>query len=366
MNEPSAPISGSSDVLGRRQRERFTLEEIEAVCSHYDLGKIQRIRELPRGSFQSPKAAIFTDKGEYLLKRRAPGRDRPERLAFVHDLQKHLAKQGFPMPALVSTARSGKTLVRHKGGIYELFEFVRGKSYKGGLDETYEAGRAMAMFHQAAASFRPTLSPPTGSYHAISGISVSLHQIPAAIQRRIGDTDRSRVVNLREVTRLLREEYNEARRIVDAAGFAQWPRQAVHCDWHPGNMRFRGGKVVTVLDFDSARWEPRMIDVANGALQFSITMHSGDVLNWPDYLDETRLKRFYRGYCSLENSQPSTKEVQALPGLMVEALIVEAVVPVATTGSFAHMEGGDFLTMVQRKVAWILRQSGRLTQLVSS
>ncbi len=64
--------------------------------------------------------------------------------------------------------------------------------------------------------------------------------------------------------------------------------------------------------------------------------------------------------CALE-----MQELQALPSLMVEALIVEAVVPIATTGSFAHMEGGDFLIMVARKASWIRRQAGRLIELIA-
>jgi hypothetical protein len=46
-------------------------------------------------------------------------------------------------------------------------------------------------------------------------------------------------------------------------------------------------------------------------------------------------------------------ELQALPHLMIEALISEAVLPIAATGSFGRMQGFGFLRMVERKVRWL-------------
>jgi homoserine kinase type II len=373
MSESSAPSSGDPDseprsgsAAGRpARRERFGRDEINAVCRHYDLGPIHEVRELPKGSHRSPKAVILADAGEYLLKRRAPGRDSPLRLAFVHDLQGHLQEQGFPMPGLVRTAAHQQTVVRHRDRLYELYEFVHGRSYKGTLEETYDAGRMLGEFHVAAASFSPTRPPPRGSYHAVSGIGASLHQIPALVERVSEVPTEDRPVDMPALVRTLRQVYHEALRTVEEADFRSWARQAIHSDWHPGNMLFDDGKVTSVLDFDSARWEPRLIDVANGALQFSITMKGGGVEEWPEYLDETRLKRFCRGYVSVDGCDLSMQEVQVLPSLMIEALVVEAVLPIATTGRFAHMEGGDFLIMVARKAAWIRKQTGRLIQLIA-
>lgn len=365
MNDTGRSSSGpSASGPRRRERERFTPQEIEAVCRRYDLGPIYEVRELPKGSHRSPKAVILSEAGEFLLKRRAPGRDSPLRLAFVHDLQAHLQKLDFPMPALLRTAAHKQTVVRHSDMLYELFEFVHGSTYRGTLEETFDAGRMLGRFHLAAGSFSPTRPPPKGSFHAVSGLGASLHQIPATVERVSQVPASDRPVDMGSLVRTLRQVYHEALRTVEQADFRSWARQAIHSDWHPGNMLFEEGKVTSVLDFDSARWEPRLVDVANGALQFSITMGSGDVNDWPDYLDETRLKRFCRGYLSVEGCELEMQELQALPSLMIEALIVEAVLPIATTGSFAHMEGGEFLIMVARKAAWIRRQAGRLIALI--
>src|SRR5690606_8873090 len=54
------------DVFGR--------DELVMVLSHYDLGVVTQIEEFRRGSRRAPKLVIRTDRGQFLLKRRAPGR----------------------------------------------------------------------------------------------------------------------------------------------------------------------------------------------------------------------------------------------------------------------------------------------------
>src|SRR5204863_4838506 len=94
----------------------------------------------------------------------------------------------------------------------------------------------------------------------------------------------------------LLQSYRHASDMAERQGIATWPRQIVHADWHPGNMLFRENRVVAVIDYDSARLLPRIIDIANGSLQFSILGGDDDVSKWPDYPDESRFKRFLRGY----------------------------------------------------------------------
>jgi homoserine kinase type II len=155
--------------------------------------------------------------------------------------------------------------------------------------------------------------------------------------------------------------YRKGAQSVQSLGIDNWPKQIVHADWHPGNMLFRDNRVVAVIDYDSARLLPRIIDVANGALQFSIIGGDDDVSKWPDYLDESRFKRFLRGYD--EVMLLSQAEIRTIPLLMIEALIAEAVFPIAATGSFGKVDGMPFLQMVQRKIVWIQKSYDRLVEL---
>jgi len=60
----------------------------------------------------------------------------------------------------------------------------------------------------------------------------------------------------------------------------------------------------------------------------------------------------------------SEAEIRAIPWLMIEALIAEAVFPIAATGQFGSMDGVAFLQMVGRKVKWLQKNAPMLIELV--
>ncbi|MGD9691519.1 MAG: phosphotransferase enzyme family protein [Phycisphaerales bacterium] len=332
-------------------RESYGPEELAIVLSHYDVGVIQALQEFRRGSRRAPKLIISSTEGAFLLKRRAPGRDDLERVAMAHAVQEHLAKRQFPVPALLRRRDTHATFVRIGGRIYEMFEFIPGTKYDASLPATTEAGRALALFHKILADFRTDETHFAASYHGARQVGEQL----VVIGEKLNNT---------ETCAALAALYERAAANANREGLAGWPRQIVHGDWHPGNTLFRGTRVVAVIDFDGVRPEPRALDVANGALQFSILMTGQELNDWPEYLDESRFKRFCRGYDSVEGCVLSTPEVRALPWLMIEALIVEAVAPIAAAGQFAGFDGAAFLSMVRRKTEWMEREAEKLVRLL--
>lgn len=349
--------SGTHQSRTSGQREKFGLEELSIVLSHFDIGLIDSIVEFPRGSRKAPKLLVISEQGKFLLKRRAKGKDDPFKVAFCHAIQLHLAAKQFPLPHLIGTRKENNSMLQWRGGVYELFEYIPGQGYPQTLESTFDAGRVLGLYHKLLENFRSEWQPPTGSYHLAASVEQSLRSIPPALERARaldGDFDLSGV-------EFLLQSYQQAAHAVQELGLDGWPKQIVHGDWHPGNMLFRENHVVAVIDYDSARLLPRVIDIANGALQFSIIGGDEDVSKWPDYLDESRFKRFLRGYD--EVVLLSQAEIRAAPSLMIEALIAEAVFPIAATGSFGRMEGMKFLQMVQRKVVWLQRSAQRLVEL---
>ena len=333
-------------------RDRFGAEELAMVLSHYDLGVISEIKEFPRGSRKSPKLLLNSEAGQYLLKRRARGRDDLARVTFAHQIQMHLAARQFPLPHLVGTRRHNLSLLQHGGSIYELFEYIPGQGYPQTLEATYESGKALALYHKLLEDFQhnQALAP---SFHAAPVIEQGLATIPKVLGKAEAGA----------VCALLSESYQNAALKVEMLGISDWPQQIVHADWHPGNMLFRDSRVVAVIDYDSSRLLPRIIDVANGALQFSIVGGEDDLANWPANNDESRFKRFLRGYD--EVVLLSQAEVDAVPWLMIEALIAESVFPIAQTGKFSRFDGLSFLKMVQRKTNWMAKHATGLAKLVS-
>ena len=347
--------SGTGQTRAAGQREQFSAEELAIILSHFDIGVVDSIVEFPRGSRKAPKLLIVSEQGKFLLKRRARGKDDPFKVAFTHALQLYLASKQFPLPHLIGTRKENNSMLQWRNGVYELFEYIPGQTYPQTLESTFDSGRILALYHKLLEEFKSEWQPPSGSYHNAAAVDSGLRAIAAGINE---SEENKEVHNLLS---FLLSSYRKSAERVQSMGIDNWPKQIAHADWHPGNMLFRDNRVVAVIDYDSARLLPRVIDVANGALQFSIIGGDDDVAKWPDYLDDNRFKRFLRGYD--EVMLLSQAEIRTIPLLMTEALIAEAVFPIAATGSFGKVDGMPFLQMVQRKIVWIQKSYDRLVEL---
>ncbi len=344
---PSAPIQPT--------RATFEAGELAKVVSRYDIGVIESVKEFKRGSGRAPKVVLKTDHGRFLLKRRRVGREGVARVRYCHEIQVHLAARKFPLPKLIAAKTDGQTMLVLDDFVYELFEFIPGDHYDQSLDATADAGRALGLFHRLLAGFRGSAFTPTSaSFHNAKGIEEHL----ARVEQHLVEPGAAGII------KRLRVSYADAARRAEELGISTWPHQIIHGDWHPGNMLFRGSRVSAVIDYDTARSCPRVIDIANGVLQFSITMQGQDPDRWPTSLDEGRFKRFCRGYETVPDCVISTAELEAMPWLMIEALIVEAIIPIAATGSFAGLSGVAFLRMADAKTAWLQQHADRLTGMI--
>ncbi len=333
--------------MNTTNREKFGAEELAICLSHYDLGKIKSIQEFARGSRRAPKLVITCRRGRFLFKRRAVGKDNIRKVAFTHQIQLHLAGQNFPLPHLLGTHDSNNSMLVKDKLIYEMFEYIPGENYDGSLDATYNAGHILGLYHKLMHGFQSDYKPPTGSYHNAKAI----HQAVENAVNSLPAESLPPAETLGKIVASLESAYKSCAHHANELGLADWDVQIVHGDWHPGNMLFSKRHVVAVIDYDSARLQQRIIDLANGALQFSI-IGGGDPTTWPEHLDESRFKRFLLGYDSV--NVIAEAELRAIPFLMCEAMIAEAVLPIAATGSFGQYEGFPFLQMIDRKVKWVL------------
>jgi len=343
--------------LSRESRDKLTAEELAIVLSHYDLGVVQEVREFARGSHRAAKLVVRTNRGRYLLKRRPQGRTDPYRVAFAHELQTFLLQKHFPLPHLIGTKEGNHSMVRLGDSVCEVFEFIDGEAYDQSLLATYESGKMLGLYHSIVADYHPRWKPPTGHYHAAAIVRQYLRGMPERLAE-LADGNRS-ADDVRPAAEELLAAYERAAEEAERLGLLEWETQIVHSDWHPGNMLFKEGHVVAVIDYDAARVQPRVMDVANGVLQFSLLTGSREPETWPAYTDESRAKRFLRGYDEI--NVLTVAELRTVPHLMAEAFIAEAVIPIWGSGMFASIDGLRFLKMVARKVAWIAQHGGQLS-----
>jgi Ser/Thr protein kinase RdoA (MazF antagonist) len=329
----------------------FTGEELERVLSQYDLGRVMETHALATGNQRSPKKILVTEKGTFLLKRRPRGKDDMYHVGFAHSVQTFLQRKGFPVAGLAATY-DHNTVLRLDGRTYELFHFMPGGRFDGSAEATADAGRQLARMHEYFGDFACGWQPLKRTYHDSFAVRSHLRTIGSEKGPHRPGEGWGAIAS--ELGRL----YGQASEQVNALGFDAWPHQIVHGDWHPGNMLFAAGKVTCVLDFDSAKMAPIVTDVANGALHFSIVGGRPNPADWPGCLDREKLRVFLAAYTS---ERPLDEvRLRALPDLMIEILVAEAVMPIAATGYFGHLSGLDFLKMILRKCRWIDDNRGDL------
>lgn len=351
------PQVGVTTPVEHSLREKFDVHELAIVLSHYDLGALEMLRDYPRGSRRSPKVRVKSQRGEYLLKRRAAGNDDPFRVAFAHDLQLALANHRFPLPGILGT-RDNNSMLHLNGRTYEMFNYIHGTRYDRSPEQARMVGHTLGLMHQHLHRFESAYEPPPVSFHDVTEIDARMALLIPSIVAAHPRADRAAAAHTIE---FLRKAYHESARRVNDLGYPHWPDGVIHGDWHPGNLLYRQGRVVAVLDFDSARLEPRVADVSNAILQFSMLLADpDDPATWPDGFDEPVIQAILSGYDDGSGRPLSTSERASLPWLMIEALTVEAIVPIAATGSFARIPGSDFLAMIERKVRWIGMRPDRL------
>ncbi|NNM85556.1 MAG: phosphotransferase, partial [Phycisphaerales bacterium] len=254
----------------------FAPFELVMALSHYNIGAISAVEPFNRGSATSPKIILTTPSREYLLKRRAPGKDDLELLQVSHGIQLHLANQQFPLPHLILTAENSRSWVQIDQSVYELFEFLPGEAFNYEKPATYNTGRTLALFHKLTRDYPmiPEYSE-RGCYHANRSIDVAFKKIKSIIQADSHLTADQKAAAVAQQASL-QETYHKAKDKVHAAGLANWPLSIVHADFHPGNCLYKGEHVVGVIDFDSCRAQQPILDTANAALQYSIRLGSGD------------------------------------------------------------------------------------------
>jgi len=351
VEQPADPNNDSSSSGGSEsQREKFEAREIAQVLSHYDLGVIARIREYRRGSRRAAKLKLDTERGEFLLKRKAATHTR-ERADAGHRLQAHAAEGGVPIAALFLLRRGG-TLLELDGRLYELYRWVPGARFEHDPAQAHEAGVALARMHRAFAGLEFAAGMPTGGFSETSAVERSLAQAHiAAAARTAGDDERAQLAGF--VGSFAQHLARIEKKLLEK-GLPLQQVSVCHGDFHPGNTLWFGATLGAVIDFDSARYESLAAEVANAMLQFSLKHRVGENPDaWQIGLDIDRLHAFSAGYRSVPATVPHAQIAPLLPWLMMSAVIAEAAGPIARDGDFAGIPAVSFLRATSRCVDWI-------------
>lgn len=309
------------------EKPRFSADEVREVLSHYALGEVKSVRELIAGASHAPKALIESDRGQFVLKRRAPGRDDPLLVALSHEVQLHLTLAGVPVPRLIGTRDENNSMLQTGYHVYEMSTMVSGMAFGNKPQRAAAAGATLARAHAAWENFTPTTAIPPAREPTRPIIEASLAGAELPSAKALLETARAADTALSETLR----------------GQAAAEPVLIHGDIHPGNFLFHESLVAAFFDFDGVQLGPRTHDIAQGAVQFSLTRSGPSPEHWQAHADLSLAAPFLAAY--LAEATWDTPPLNAWPHLMAESLVFEAVRTTLPE---------PILRAVAKKAAWLV------------
>jgi Ser/Thr protein kinase RdoA (MazF antagonist) len=328
----------------------------EEALARWDIGPLQRHEPLAGGSRSSPKWVVTTPRGQFVLKRRAPGRDRADRLAFSHAFMEAAVEAGVPVVAPLRS-RVGSTFEIVDDAVFELFPRATGGRWTRTPEEALQAGEALGRLHAVGLEMAWHGHVRAGSFHASLPVMESLRRVPSVVR---GADPMADATELAGIVTALGDHYRRASAMVEDGGIGTLDSQVVHGDFHPGNLLFDRQRLSAVIDFDAARLEPAVMDFANGLLQFAARSGPGAAIDqWPCALHEARFIAFAQGYGRF-GDRGVRLSVDLVPPLMMEACIAETAISIAKDGRFGTLRAMPVLTLVRRRCDWIAAEAASL------
>jgi len=258
----------------------------EIFTTEYDLGEVDRVEQV-FGGFENLSFAVHTtcDDGErrYFVRKYKHGTSERE-IRYEHKLVRHIRRKGFDLAARVFETRSGDTVVTREElvdgervdryfAVYEILEGENKYSWvKNRLTdaEFEDAGRVLARFHYAACDFEPgelvREQPPIMDF--LATLPDSFRQLAQ------GSTGtKFEAVLVAELPGILE---SIDRGLTLAPELEGLPRCPVFCDYHPGNHKWVDEHSVGLFDFDWAKLDYRLFDVAVGLVYFCSSWEDAD------------------------------------------------------------------------------------------
>jgi homoserine kinase type II len=258
----------------------------EVVASDYDFGEVLRVEQIFGGT-ENLSFAVTADGGggehRYFVRKYKHGTVERE-IRYEHALVRHIVANGFELPARVHENKRGDTLVtreellagEHVERRFAVYELLDGEdtytwTKNRCSDAEYEdAGRVLARFHQAAHDFEPG-----DLYREQPPIMDFLTTLRGTFEGYAAGTkgtkyDRYFLAKLPDILEAI------DRGLALAPELESLPRCPVFCDYHPGNLKWRDGHGVGLFDFDWAKLDYRLFDVAVGIVYFCTSWEGGD------------------------------------------------------------------------------------------
>lgn len=280
---------------------------VPALRSAWDVGRWEEVEALPLGKSQHWR--VTTDRGRFVLRRSYRSKAASD-VRFEHELVAHLRRRGFPGPVYVPTT-AGEPCALVDARLWRMSEFVAGRPARiADPADAAVAGATLARYHGLVEGFEASVPTPRTEL------------IPEALRARLETAaGLARSASLPAADPLVAGLDATLARAGDVCTRLEdlYPALApttVHAGCRRGSTLFDdGGGLAVVLDFDSARREARVLDVAVGLFDFAKLYGEPGSPDYKVHLDPGSARAFTAAYRS--ESPLGAAEEEAIPLLIL-------------------------------------------------
>lgn len=321
----TTPVARLGFTLPRPRRVRKPVAGLRegpalgVVMEALDIGAWRAVRALGRATGRSGSVLVETPAGSLVVKRYKPTVE-IEQVRVEHAILAELEERGFPAPRLLRTPQ-GETIVEADDAVFAAFCHVGGYRRsddvlvlppRAGQRERLH-GATLGALHAALDGFVPRGVSPHGLVSVDGGRTRDLEWHLDLVERVERDPGldpsvRDQLTEVRATLPALEAELN-------AAGFR---RGVVHGDFGPYNLLVRDGAPILVVDFELARFDWRVVDLATALPRYG--PGAGPRA-------ERRMRGFLDGYRSMIDLAPG--DVAAIPAVLAFLSLRRAVVCLA-------------------------------------
>jgi homoserine kinase type II len=368
-------IGQIASKLKRSLESVFLREQIvEIVEELYDIGKVKEVYEIFGGYVNRSFGIVVQtneDSKDYFLRKYKRGIAVNE-VKFEHALINHCIAKGLTVAARVVTNRKNRTYVKpsNSRSIFAVYEYLRGEDkYTWDNptlnDEAYESSAKMlANFHNAARDF-----DPKGLQRKEAKILELLPTFSINLKKSARTAGASKfqgylLDHLEDIFLVMDNTH------IDDADTVKMPYIPIHCDYHPGNLKFENNQVVGIFDFDWSKVDLRLFDVSLALVYFCSSWeddHDGEMLLNKCVLFLTTYQEKMRG---LSNMEPLNEiEIKNLPAMLAAASLYLINWIVATYYADPDLNDYEYLAYLKHTVRlmhWIEKHEHDIIQMLSA
>ncbi|MDQ6976473.1 MAG: homoserine kinase [Mariprofundaceae bacterium] len=235
--------------------------DISNILNEYPLGVLNTFSGIS-GGIENSNFFINTDTGRYVLT--IFERMSVDELPYFMGLMQHLAKQGFPSPA-VQKRLTGELLfvfVDAQGDIHHgcIVTCLPGQVLDAlNIRQLHDAGMALARLHRAGSDFSQCRASPND----LPWLRNQVDDLRTGVQQHYGDA----------VWQNLSNESSKQLSLPQR----NLPTGVIHGDYFRDNMLFTGDKISGVIDFYYAHDAPYALDIAIAMNALSVDTQAFDI-----------------------------------------------------------------------------------------